>query len=61
MAIHSEYSMRTNSPYPASTRSKSFMPWIIDYQLVLEQMREHLNTTAQEALVLEVACLRLFA
>ena len=27
----------------------------------LEEMREHLDTTAQEALVLEVACLRVFA
>jgi DNA polymerase-3 subunit delta' len=27
----------------------------------LEEMRDHLNTTAQEALVLEVACLRVFA
>ncbi len=26
----------------------------------LEEMRDHLNTTAQEALVLEVACLRVF-
>ncbi|MEY2493032.1 MAG: polymerase subunit delta [Verrucomicrobiota bacterium] len=26
----------------------------------LEEMRDHLNTTAQEALVLEVACLRIF-
>jgi hypothetical protein len=26
----------------------------------LEEMRDHLNTTAQEALVLEVGCLHIF-